>query len=114
MTNFIQWTGPAFRELERLQESLAFGIIRRVDLLSTFPELGADLGSRFSELAGLRQMIIDRRWRVIYEYDEVEATVWVLSVQSCRQKLPSPRTLRKRKRKIDCWGGVGELVLSEP
>ena len=98
MTNFIQWTGPAFRELERLQESLAFGIVRKVDLLSRFAELGSDLGSRFPGLEGLRFLIIDRQWRVIYEYEEGEATICVLSVQNCRQKLPSPRTLRKRKR----------------
>lgn len=100
MKNFIQWTGPAFRELEKLPESLAFKIIRTVDLLSTFPQLGPDLESRFPDLAGLRQLTIDRRWRVIYEIDEFESTVWILAVQNCRQRLPSSRKIRKRKGKI--------------
>jgi mRNA-degrading endonuclease RelE of RelBE toxin-antitoxin system len=98
MMNFIQWTGPAFRELEVLPEKLAFDIIRKTDLLASFPELGPDLGSRFRKLAGLRQLLINRRWRVIYEFDEDEGTVWILAAQSCRQKLPTARSLVRRKR----------------
>jgi hypothetical protein len=100
MKNFIQSTGPAFRELEKLPESLAFRIIQKVDLLSTFPQLGPDLESRFADLAGFRQLIIDRRWRVIYEIDELESTIWILAIQNCRQGLPSSRKMRKRKGKI--------------
>lgn len=100
MSNFIQWTGPTFRELEKLPEKTAFKIISRVDLLSNFPELGPDLSSRFDNLRGLRQLIIDRRWRVIYEFDEENSTVWILAIQSCRQKLPTSRSMRKRKDKI--------------
>jgi plasmid stabilization system protein ParE len=101
MMNFIQWTGPAFRELEHLPEKLAFDIIRRIDLLSNFPELGPDLASRFHNLAGLRQLIIDRRWRVIYEFDETQTTVWILAVQTCRQRLPSQRKLKRHKNRED-------------
>lgn len=100
MNHFIQWTGPAFRELEKLPQSLAFKIIRKVDLLSAFPQLGPDLESRFQNLAGLRQLIIDRRWRVIYEIDDSDSTVWILAVENCRQRLPSSRQVRKRKGKI--------------
>ena len=100
MTNFVQWTSPAFRELESLPERLAFEIIRRIDLLSSFPEMGTDLASRFEQLACLRQLIIDRRWRVIYEFDDAKSTIFILAVQSCRQKLPSSRKLKKRKGKI--------------
>jgi len=97
MSNFIQWTGPAFRELERLPEKLAFEIIRKTDLLATFPEIGPDLGAHATELAGHRQLIIDKRWRVIYEFDSRNSNVWILAVQNCRQNLPARVSLRKRK-----------------
>ena len=97
MNNFIQWTDQAFHELESLPEKLAFEIIRKTDLLSPFPELGSDLGSRVKQLAGLRQLVINRRWRVIYEFDDSKSTVFILAVQSCRQKLPTTRKMRSRK-----------------
>lgn len=100
MKSFIQWTTPAFKELELLPEKLAFDIIRKTDLLTAFPELGPDLGSRFKQLKGLRQLLINRRWRVIYEYETDNSTVWILTVQNCRQKLPTARNLVRRKRDI--------------
>lgn len=101
MKCFIQWTSPAFRELEVLPEKLAFDVIRKTDLLSDFPELGPDLGSRFKKLAGLRQLLINSRWRVIYDFDPDESMVSILTVQNCRQKLPSTRELKRRKRSDD-------------
>jgi len=100
MSNFIQWTGPAFRELERLPQKLAFEIIRKTDLLSTFPEIGTDLGAHATDLVGLRQLIVDKRWRVIYEFDARNSNIWILTIQSCRQKLPTRGSLKKRKGKI--------------
>ena len=97
MSYFVQWSGPAFRRLESLPQKLAFEIIRRTDLLSAFPELGNDLGSRFEQLAGLRQLIVDRRWRVIYEVDQKNSTIFIIAVQSCRQELPSKRIMKKLK-----------------
>ena len=97
MIHFIQWSDQAFRELEALPEPLAFEIIRKTDLLSPFPELGTSLGARSQQLRGFRQLIIDRNWRVIYETDQANSSVWVLAIQNCRQKLPSKQSLRKRK-----------------
>ncbi|NJM52926.1 MAG: type II toxin-antitoxin system RelE/ParE family toxin [Blastocatellia bacterium] len=85
MMNFIQWTNLAFNELEVLPENISFEIIRQVDLLAEFPELGALLESRFAKLRGLRHLIIKRNWRVVYEFDESEKTVNILAVQ----KLPT-------------------------
>ena len=99
MSNFIRWTDQAFRELERLPEKLAFEIIRKTDLLSPFPEIGSDLGAHTTALVGLRQLIINKRWRVIYEFDARNSNVWILAIQSCRQKLPTRGSLRKRKDK---------------
>lgn len=98
MTWFIQWSSPAFRELERLSPNLAFDIIRKTDLLATFPEMGPELESRFERLSGLRQLIINRRWRIVYEIDEKASNVWILAVQNCRQQLPPARTLKRRRR----------------
>jgi hypothetical protein len=96
---FIQWTNIAFNELEILPEEIAFEIIRRVDFLAQFPEMGADLESRFPRLKGLRQLIIKRNMRVIYEI--YEDTIFILAVQNCRQKLLPMRDLKRRKRQID-------------
>ena len=96
---FIQWTNIAFNELEILPEELAFEIIRRVDFLAQFPEMGADLESRFPRLKGLRQIIVKNNIRVIYEI--YEETIFILAVQNCRQKLLPVRDLKRRKRQID-------------
>ena len=96
---FIQWTNTAFNELEILPEEVAFEIIRQVDFLAQFPEMGADLESRFPRIKGLRQLIVKRNMRVIYEiYEDI---VFILAVQHCRQKLLPVRDLKRRKRQID-------------
>ena len=97
----IQWTNKAFNELENLQQKISFEIIRQVDLLINFPEMGALLETNFPSLKGLRQLVIQRRWRVIYDFDDYEKTVYILAVQNCRQKIPSLRDLQRRKRKTE-------------
>ena len=94
----VKWTTPAFRQIEQLPASLAFTIIDRVDLLGSFPEMGARLTSRSKTLTNCRQLIIDRSYRVIYEVEEVglRQTVFILAVQHCRQRLPSARELKRR------------------
>ena len=76
-------------------------IVRQVDLLGEFPELGATLESRFASLRGLRHLVIQRNWRVVYEFDEEEITIFILAVQHCRQQLQPIRDLKRRKRQID-------------
>jgi mRNA-degrading endonuclease RelE of RelBE toxin-antitoxin system len=98
---FIQWTNTAFNELEILPEEIAFEIIGQVDFLAQFPEMGAPLETRFPRLKGLRQIIIKRNWRVIYEFETEQETVFVVAVQHCRQKLPSTRELKRRKTQTD-------------
>jgi mRNA-degrading endonuclease RelE of RelBE toxin-antitoxin system len=95
---FIQWTSPAFRYLESLPQATAFGIIRQVDMLSRFPEMGAPLGTRFPQLDKYRQLVFKRRFRIVYDYDQKTETAYVLAVQSCRQKLPSLRDLKRARR----------------
>ena len=97
----IQWTNKAFNELELLSEEPAFHIIRQADSLKNFTEMGVLLKTINSKLKELRQLTIKRKWRVIYEFDEYEKTIFILSVQNCRQKLLSMRDLRRRKREID-------------
>lgn len=98
---FIQWTNAAFNELEVLSEEIAFEIIRQVDFLAQHPEMGAPLETRFARLKELRQIIIKRNWRVVYDFEAEKETVFVLAVQHCRQKLLAARDLKRRKRQTD-------------
>jgi mRNA-degrading endonuclease RelE of RelBE toxin-antitoxin system len=95
----IEWTVPAFASLEKLSQAAAFEIVRRVDLLADFPESGVTLQGEFPLLKPCRQLIVRRKIRVVYEFDEFENTIYVLAVQSCRQKLPSARDLKRQTAK---------------
>ncbi|HEX8845101.1 MAG TPA: type II toxin-antitoxin system RelE/ParE family toxin [Pyrinomonadaceae bacterium] len=94
----VEWCAPAFAQLEMLDQKLAFEIVERVDILVTFPESGAPLESRQRSLRGCRQLIVGRHTRVVYEYDSEAGEVWVLAIQHCRQRLPSARELKRRRR----------------
>lgn len=94
MRYFVQWTSDAFHELEGLDQKAAFKVLQQLDLLSDFPEMGPDLGSWFPGLSGLRQIVVNSEWRVIYELDKRDNDIWVLAIQKCRQ---NPRTKRKLK-----------------
>lgn len=98
---FIQWTNAAFNELKVLPEEIAFEIIRRVDFLAQYPEMGGLLETRFTRLKGLRQIIVKRNWRVIYDFETDSETVFIVAVQNCRQKLPFSSELKRRKNRID-------------
>lgn len=93
----IEWTTRAFTALEKLSQAMAFDIIRRVDLLPRFPEMGAKLGSRFPSLSNYRQLIIKQTYRLIYDFDEFENRIYILAVQNCRQQLPSTRDLKRKE-----------------
>ncbi len=90
----IEWTIPAFAQLEGLPQAVAFEIISRVDLLETFPEMGVSFQSVFPELGNCRQLIIKRNYRVLYEFDEVENSLIILVVQHCRQQLPTSTEMK--------------------
>jgi len=94
----IEWCAPAFAQLEALDQKLAFEVVERVDVLATFPESGAPLESTHRSLRGCRQVVVGRRHRVVYEYDPEAGEVWILAVQHCRQRLPSARELKRRRR----------------
>lgn len=90
----VEWTSRAFLVLENLPQASAFEIVRRMDLLPRFPEMGAKLDSRFAALKGYRQIVVKRNYRVIYDSDEFENRIYILAVQNCRQQLPSARDLK--------------------
>jgi plasmid stabilization system protein ParE len=94
----VEWCAPAFAQLEALDRKLAFEIVEKVDVLMTFPESGAPLESVQQSLRGCRQLVVGRHTRVVYEYDADAGEVWVLAVQHCRQRLPSARELKRRRR----------------
>lgn len=93
----IEWTSSAFISLEALPQQIAFEIVRRADMLAGFPEMGVRLRSRFRRLQHYRQIIINRRYRLIYEFDPGVGSIYILAVQHCRQKLPSARDLKRRE-----------------
>lgn len=95
MNYHIELTARAFTVLESLPETISFDVFRRLDRLSQFPEMGSSLGARFPNLNGLRQLVYKRWLRVIYEFDEADQTIYILAIQDCRQKLPSPRKLKR-------------------
>ena len=97
MTVGIKWTAPAFARLEALPQSLAFEVLRWVDVLSAFPEAGARVQSADPGLKSCRQLIVRRSHRVVYEYDEAEEAIYILAVQHCRRRLPSGRDLKLRR-----------------
>lgn len=94
----IEWTSKAFLVLETLPQNISLEIIRRVDLLPKSPEMGVSLGSRFPSLKGYRQIIIQRNYRVIYDFDKFENRIYILAVQNCRQQLSSMRDLKRREK----------------
>jgi mRNA-degrading endonuclease RelE of RelBE toxin-antitoxin system len=94
---YIEWMSKAFTSVEVLPQQIAFEIVRRVDMLAEFSELGARLRSRFHLVQQYRQIIVNRRYRVIYEFDSAEDRVYILTIQTCRQKLPSVRDLKRRE-----------------
>jgi plasmid stabilization system protein ParE len=93
----IEWTAPAFSQLEALPQSMAFEVVRRVDVLTAFPEAGAKVESADPGLKSCRQLIVKRSHRVVYDYDEAEGAVYILAVQHCRQRLPPGRDLKRRR-----------------
>jgi mRNA-degrading endonuclease RelE of RelBE toxin-antitoxin system len=93
----VEWTSPAFAQLEVLPQALSFEIVRRVDMLESFPEMGARIISDDPGLRKCRQLIIKSTHRVVYEYDQTENTIYILAIQHCRQKLPTGRELKRRQ-----------------
>lgn len=85
----------AFAVLESLPETVAFDLFKKLDRLADFPQMGTPLGPRFPKLKGYRQLVYNRRLRIIYEFDEYDNTIYVLAINDCRQKLPTPRELRR-------------------
>ena len=97
MSADIEWVDPAFETLEALPSTLAFEMIRRADLLAAFPEMGVSLHSRYPQLGNCRQLIVGGSYRIIYEFDAVAGSVYILVLQHCRQRLPSAAELRFRR-----------------
>jgi plasmid stabilization system protein ParE len=97
VTAEIEWTAPAFSQLEALPQSMTFEVVRRGDVLTAFPEAGAKVESADPVLKSCRQLIVKHSHRVVYDYDEAERTVYILAVQHCRQRLPSGRDSKRRQ-----------------
>lgn len=97
MKTHIELMAQTFAVLELLTQTIAFEVFSKIDKLSNFPQMGSPLGPRFPRLGKFRQLIYRRRLRIIYEFDEVENTVYVLVIQDCRRKMPTARELDEAK-----------------
>lgn len=97
----IEWSSLAFDQLEALPEALAFEVVRRTDLLASFPEMGISLKTHYQTSYNYRQLIVKRNHRVIYRYDAESSLIYILTVQHCRQQLPSARDLRRMGKRTE-------------
>jgi plasmid stabilization system protein ParE len=95
----IEWTMLAFDQLEAIPDSIAAEIVRRVDALAAFPEMGASLREHFRTEFNYRQLIVQRNWRVIYRYDADRALIYIAAVQHCRQQMPNYGELQREIRR---------------
>ncbi|MFT3742749.1 MAG: type II toxin-antitoxin system RelE/ParE family toxin [Pyrinomonadaceae bacterium] len=95
MTEII-WTSPAFLVLENLPQAAAFGIVRRVEYLRYFPQMGPVI-IRPRKLSKYRQLIFRHEYRIIYRFDADENCVRIVNIQSCRQKFPDANTLDRAR-----------------
>lgn len=71
------WNSPAFLFLETLPETLAFSIFHQAEMLRVFPRMGGPLSNAKKAYSQYRQLIYKKRYRIIYEFDELEDTVYV-------------------------------------
>lgn len=97
----VIWTSPGFLILETLPYKTALGIFRKTEMLSQFPQIGGPLPTSKKAYAKYRQLIYKSTHRIIYEYDQAENTAYIVALQSCKQKLPTPRELKRRTLKDD-------------
>jgi plasmid stabilization system protein ParE len=80
----ILWLESALQDLEALSARDIDFILRRVDLLSTFPFMGAPM--LFDEWEGYRQLICGNQ-RVIYQVLEDGKIIEIAYVRHARQRL---------------------------
>ncbi|MGE0132209.1 MAG: type II toxin-antitoxin system RelE/ParE family toxin [Blastocatellales bacterium] len=95
----IEWTTLAFDRLESLPDAIAFEIVRRVNALAAFPEMGASMRDQYQTVFNYRQLIIKGNNRVIYRYDAEQSIIYVAAIQHCRQQLPSYSDLQRAVKK---------------
>ncbi len=95
----IEWTTQAFETLEALSDALAFEIVRRVDVLGAFPEMGVSMSEHYQTAFNYRQLIVKSNYRVVYRYDAGQSLIYIAAIQHCRQQLPSYSDLQRAVKK---------------
>jgi plasmid stabilization system protein ParE len=91
----IEWTNQAFEQLEALPDSVAFEIIRCIETLTAFPEMGVSLREQLQTGWNYRQLIVKRKYRVIYRYNPEPALIYIAAIQHCCQQLADYTTLHR-------------------
>lgn len=97
----IRWSTTAFTYLEALPQKLAFEILDLTDRLTSFPEMGVPLRHLYPSFGNCRQLIYQRKHRVIYVYDADESLIRILALQHCRQQLPTTGDLHRSFKEAD-------------
>ena len=89
----IIWSTPAFKVLETLLDNIAFGIVKRTDMLGKFPRMGQVMDGKGSSATTYRQLIFRKTYRIIYKFEEVTYDIHIVMIQNCKQRIPSRRDL---------------------
>lgn len=89
----IIWSTPAFRVLEMLPNNIAFGIMRRTDMLGNFPKMGQFMHLKGNRPTIYRQLIFRKAYRIIYRFNEINDDIVIVMIQNCKQRIPSRRDL---------------------
>jgi hypothetical protein len=97
----IAWSITAFDTLENLPPKTAFEIVGYTDRLMSFPELGIPLQHPYSRFGNCRLLILRRRYRLVYLFDERQNEVRILMLQQCRQQLPTMSELHRTIKETD-------------
>lgn len=96
----IRWSVSAFHILEDLPEKTAFELLDRIDRLARFPEMGVSVNRLYPQLENCRQLTFKRTYRLIYQVQETTKEIRILSLQHCRQTLPTNADLHRSLKEI--------------
>ena len=91
----VRWTDLAEQHLLQIRtRKLGQAVLDATEGLAQFPLLGRSLPEQeeFPQLAGVRDFTVQEKVRVLYEYDQRRAVVWILALlfpgQSLTPKMP--------------------------
>ena len=82
----VIYSSAAFVALENLPQHIGFGVVELSEHLRTHPKLGMVVQIKNAPSGQYRMLIYRGTHCVIYEFDEIDGSVYAGAVQDCRQK----------------------------